>query len=93
MDVEFITCNNFIKLRGEINKNNVELFQVELQRALQKFDELTLSIEGLKHIDRSGVNALSELHIKSLKEKKQLHIVGLGCKELYNHFKSCEATA
>lgn len=93
MDLEIISCNNFIKLRGEINKNNVELFQTELQLALKKFNELTISIEDLKSVDRLGVNALADLHVSSIKENKQLSIVGLGCKELYDHFKSCEAVA
>lgn len=93
MDLEIVTCNNFIKLRGEINKNNVEIFQNNLQNALKKFNELTISIEGLKTVDRFGVNALADLHVKSIEENKQLYIVGLGCKELYDHFKSQEIAA
>lgn len=91
MDLELISCNNFIKLRGEINQNNVELFQTQIQQALKKFSDLTISIEDLRKVDRLGVNALADLHTKSLKENKQLSIVGLGCKELYEHFKSFEA--
>lgn len=93
MDLEIITCNNFVKLKGEINKNNVDFFQSKLERTLHEFDQLTISIEGLKSVDRLGVNSLAHLHVKSLKENKQLFIVGLGCKELYDHFKTNEAVA
>ncbi len=88
MDLEIISCNNFVKLRGEINKNNVEIFQEKLQNTLNKFDQLTISIDDLKSVDRFGVNALADLHVKSLENHKQLFIVGLGCKELYDHFQT-----
>ena len=36
------------------------------------------------------MNALTELHSKALLSNVQLSIVGLGCKELYDHFKTQE---
>lgn len=91
MDLRITSCNNFFKLKGILNKNNVDVFQSEFQNAFDRFDSLTISVEGLESVDRSGVNALADLHYLSLKNKKQLSIVGLGCKELYDHFKSSEA--
>ncbi|WP_203255982.1 STAS domain-containing protein [Hyunsoonleella ulvae] len=91
MDLRITSCNNFFKLKGILNKNNVESFRLEFQEAFRKFDSLTISVEGLESVDRFGVNALADLHTESLKINKQLSIVGLGCKELYDHFKSFEA--
>ncbi|TBN05316.1 hypothetical protein EYD45_03300 [Hyunsoonleella flava] len=91
MDLRITNCNNFFKLKGILNKDNVDVFRSEFQEAFEKFDSLTISIEGLESVDRFGVNALADLHTQSLKVNKQFSIVGLGCKELYDHFKSCEA--
>ncbi|MBC3757061.1 MULTISPECIES: STAS domain-containing protein [Hyunsoonleella] len=91
MELRITSCNNFYKLKGVLNKSNVDAFQTEFKDAFQKFNNLTISIEGLESVDRYGVNALMDLHEESLKTAKQLSIVGLGCKELYDHFKTNEA--
>jgi hypothetical protein len=51
-------------------------------------NSLTISIEDVESIDRFGVNALSELHKEAIAKQKNLAIIGLGCEDLYNHFKT-----
>ncbi len=91
MDLRITSCNNFYKLKGILNKNNIAVFQSEFQEAFEKFKTLTISVEGLDSVDRYGVNALTDLHTQSIKNNIELSIVGLGCKELYDHFKAYEA--
>ncbi len=91
MDLRITSCNNFFKLKGILNKSNVDVFQSEFQEAFEKFNALTISVEGLESVDKHGVNALADLHEKSLQHNIKLSIVGLGCKELYDHFKTQEA--
>ncbi len=91
MELRITNCNNFFKLKGTLNKNNIELFQNEFEEAFEKFNKLTVSIEGLESVDRTGVNAIADLHALSLKRNKELSIVGVGCKDLYDHFKDNEA--
>lgn len=91
MDLRITSCNNFFKLKGILNKNNVSEFQFEFKEAFKRFDTLTISVEGLESVDREGVNALADLHAQSIKSNIQLSIVGMGCKELYDHFKTFEA--
>ncbi|GAL66771.1 STAS domain-containing protein [Jejuia pallidilutea] len=93
MDLNIISCNNFIKLKGVLNKNNIGIFQAELLKAYKKYNALTISIEELQTVDCFGVNALADFHTKSLRDNKELSIVGLGCKALYEHFKANEAMA
>ncbi len=88
MDLRITSCNNFFKLKGELNKRNIGLFQNEFQSAFEKFNRLTISVEALESIDKTGVNAITELHSMSIKHNVELSIVGSGCKELYNHFKT-----
>lgn len=91
MDLRITNCNNFFKLKGILNKKNINVFQSEFQDAFQKFNKLTISLEDLESIDRYGVDALTDLHNKSVEKNIQLSIIGLGCKELYDHFKAFEA--
>ncbi|SEP98195.1 STAS domain-containing protein [Hyunsoonleella jejuensis] len=93
MDLRITSCNNFFKLKGILNKNNVAVFQSQFQEAFKNFNSLTISVEGLESVDRHGVNALADLHNQSIKNNIQLSIVGLGCKELYDHFKTTETAA
>lgn len=91
MDLSITSDNNVIKLKGILDFNNIDLFQTELLKAFKKYNVLTISVEELQKVDRFGVNALADFHIKSIRDNKQLSIVGLGCKELYEHFKAIEA--
>ena len=53
-------------------------------------DDILLDIEQVSSIDRAGVMALAKLHNESITKSKRLSIIGFGCKELYQHFKSEE---
>lgn len=84
-------CNELFKIEGNLNKLNVQVFQDEFQNIFEFFEKVTINIEELKGIDRYGVNALAKLHNESISKNKILYIVGLGCKDLYDHFNSKDA--
>jgi len=91
MGLVITNYNNFFKVKGILNKKNVHEFQEEFRNIFERIDTLTISIEGLEAIDRHGVNAIAKLHNESITKAKNLSIIGFGCKDLYNHFKSEEA--
>jgi len=91
MSLTITNYNNFYKVTGVLNRQSVAIFQEEFQDVFEKLTSVTISIEGLQSIDRDGVNALAKLHNESIALKKQLSIIGFGCKELYDHFKSNDA--
>jgi len=91
MSLTITNYNNFYKVTGVLNRQSVGIFQEEFQDVFEKLTSVTISIEGLQSIDRDGVNALAKLHNESIALKKQLSIIGFGCKELYDHFKSNDA--
>jgi anti-anti-sigma regulatory factor len=88
MELRITNCNNFFKIKGTLDKNNLGLFQSEFKNIFEKVNALTISIEDIDSMDRFGVNALAELHKEAIAKNKSLSIIGLGCKDLYNHFKS-----
>lgn len=93
MNIEITSYNNQFKLKGVLNRQNVNVFNSEFRNIFEKFNSLTLSIEGLTSIDRYGVNALAQLHNESISKQKSLSIIGMGCDDLYEHFRSEEEVA
>jgi ABC-type transporter Mla MlaB component len=88
MELKITNCNNFFKIKGTLDKKNLGVFQSEFKNIFEKVNSLTISIEAIESMDRYGVNALAELHKEAIAKHKSLSIIGLGCKDLYNHFKS-----
>ena len=91
MNLTITHYNNFFKVTGILNRQSVSIFQKEFENVFEKLQAVTISIEGLESIDREGVKALAKLHNESLASNKQLSIIGFGCKDLYDHFKSNDA--
>lgn len=93
MNLEITHHNNFFKVKGILDRNNLHIFQKEFKHIFDKFNALTISIESVEHIDRYGVNALAQLHNESITKGKSLSIIGMGCDDLYEHFKTEETAA
>ncbi|MAX70091.1 MAG: hypothetical protein CMC76_03175 [Flavobacteriaceae bacterium] len=90
MDLEITSYNNRYQIKGNLNKLNLKTFNAHFANIFEKLDNVLLDIERVESIDREGVMALARLHNESIIKSKKLSIIGLGCKELYQHFKSEE---
>lgn len=88
MDLRISSYNNFFTLKGILNRDTVYIFQKEFKHIFDKANAITISIEGLEFVDRYGVNAFAKLHSDAILKNKKLAIIGLGCEDLYAHFKS-----
>ncbi|WP_298551577.1 STAS domain-containing protein [uncultured Algibacter sp.] len=93
MDFQISQCNNFFKVKGILNKQSVNVFNDEFNNIFEKVNNLTISIQDIESMDKYGVDAISKLHEEALAKNKRLSIVGFGCKELYDHFKTEVAAA
>ena len=87
MNLKISHSQNFFKLKGILDKNSISFFKHEFNHIFEKVNNLTVSIEEIEWMDRYGVKAMSDLHNEALEKNKKLSIIGLGCKELYEHFK------
>ncbi|MTE26368.1 MULTISPECIES: STAS domain-containing protein [Winogradskyella] len=92
MDLQITNYNNRFQIKGTLNKLNLKTFHAHFSNIFDKLDDVLLDIESVESIDRAGVMALARLHNESITKSKRLSIVGLGCKDLYDHFKSQEET-
>lgn len=90
MDLEITHSNNFFRVKGSLDRNNIHLFKSKFRNIFEKANAITISIEDLKSIDRHGVTAIAQLHNESIIKQKRLSIIGLGCQDVFNHFKTKE---
>ena len=93
MELSITNYNNFYKLKGALNKQSLDLFNQTFRNVFDKFESLTVSLDGVEAIDRHGVKALASLHNLSVTKNKKLSIIGFGCKDLYDYFKAEETAA
>ncbi|MEO5788695.1 MAG: STAS domain-containing protein [Gelidibacter sp.] len=93
MDLQITSQNNLFQVTGTLNKFNVHHFKKEFSNIFDKQNALTINIQNVTSIDRYGVNALAQLHNEALVKGKKLSIIGMGCDDLYEHFKSEESVA
>ncbi|MEO1029832.1 MAG: STAS domain-containing protein [Bacteroidota bacterium] len=90
MDLQITSYNNRFQIKGTLNKLSLKTFNAHFANIFDELDDILLDIESVESIDRAGVMALARLHNESINKSKKLSIVGLGCKELYDHFKNQE---
>jgi anti-anti-sigma regulatory factor len=91
MNLRITSCNNYFKLKGVFDKESMNVFKSEFENIFDYFSNLTINIEEIESMDSHGVNALANLHQQSIERNRKLSIIGLGCKDLYEHFKSNSA--
>jgi ABC-type transporter Mla MlaB component len=87
MNLKITSSSNFFKLKGILDRSSLDVFQHEFKNIFEKVSTLTISIEEVEWMDRYGVQAMTGLHNEAIMKNKKLSIIGLGCKELYEHFK------
>lgn len=88
MELQITNYNNRFQIKGTLNKQSLRIFNMHFANIFDRLDDVLLDIESVESIDRAGVMALARLHNESITKSKKLAIVGLGCKELYDHFKT-----
>jgi anti-anti-sigma regulatory factor len=91
MSLRITSCNNYFKLKGIFNKEDMHVFKSEFENIFDYFSSLTINIEDLESIDSNGVSALANLHELAISRNRKFSIIGMGCKDLYDHFKSNSA--
>lgn len=86
MELQITSSNNFFKIKGILSKPNLSVFNEEFKNVFDSVNKITISIENIEWMDKHGVEALANLHAESILKNKELSVIGLGCKELYEHF-------
>ena len=91
MVLEILNEHDFFKVKGNLTRKSLPLFRDAFRNIFDKLDNVIISIEDLDGIDRYGVNAIAQLHNEAIKRDKKLSIIGLGNKEVFDHFSTNDA--
>lgn len=91
MGLQIIDQKECYQIKGVLNKSNVDTFTTYFKEVIGTSKQVTINIEELDSIDRVGVNALVKLYVQSLEKQSKFFVVGLGSKDLHEHFSSVEA--
>lgn len=88
MDLKITNSNSFFNIKGVLDRSTLHVFNEEFRHIFERFSMLTISIQEVESMDKYGVAAISRLHQEALAQNKRLSIIGFGCKDLYDHFKT-----
>ncbi|GAA4805003.1 STAS domain-containing protein [Litoribaculum gwangyangense] len=88
MDLKITNSNSFFKIKGVLDRSTLHIFNEEFRHIFERINILTISIQEVESIDEYGVAAIAKLHQEALTKNKRLSIIGFGCKDLYDHFKT-----
>ncbi|WP_347924031.1 hypothetical protein [Pontimicrobium sp. SW4] len=76
-------------LEGRLNTTTAEDFLKHFEHVISIRGRATINIENLSEIDKTGLSALKRLIINNARYfNKNVCVVGVGCKEIYDDFKS-----
>lgn len=86
MALQILELNEIFYITGKINSTTSNSFLTHFKHVLKKNDEVTINIDKVKEIDRTGVDAFRALYANAIESQKEFAITGYGCKDIYNEF-------
>lgn len=79
--------NGEFLVEGAITSATANHFQTHCEALMNAFGDLTINIERITEIDRSGLKALRALYDNALNYNRGFFMVGVGCKDIYDEFR------
>ncbi len=88
MALQILECNGTFYITGKINSRTSNSFLTHFTHVLRKHEDeaLTINIDKVSEIDRTGVEAFKKLHTTATENQKEFSITGYGCKDIYYEF-------
>lgn len=87
MDLQILECNGTFYLKGALNVTTSHPFVTHFEHVFKSTKEVTVNIDQVQEIDRSGVDALKAIYCNAENEHKKFSVIGNGCKDLYDEFR------
>ncbi|WP_299762477.1 STAS domain-containing protein [uncultured Dokdonia sp.] len=86
MALQILECDGTFYITGKINATTSNSFTTHFTHVLRKHEEVTINIDNVKEIDRTGVEAFKRLQTTATENQKEFSITGYGCKDIYYEF-------
>jgi ABC-type transporter Mla MlaB component len=87
MALHILECNGTFYLKGVLNVTTSNPFMTHFEHILKNTKDVTINIDQVKEIDRSGVDAFKIIYANAQKGNMRFSITGNGCKDLYDEFR------
>lgn len=88
MALKIIENQGIFELHGTLNSTTTKLFKQHFDLIVLTTKNLIINIDQLNFIDKSGVEVLKQLLHKGQMDHNRFSIVGNGCKDIYEEFRT-----
>ena len=91
MALQILEQNGTFELQGSLTTATTRSFIIHFEHIINTVKNVTVNIDKEKTIDVSGVDALKTLIAIALRSNNVFSVVGNGCKEIYDDYRSAFA--
>ena len=88
MALQILENKGTFYIQGKITCANVQAMKLHVEYVLEKKKHVTIDITKVTKIDIDGVLTLTKMYRKALLSNRIFTIVGVGSKDMYDHFNS-----
>lgn len=88
MALQILENNGIFELEGSLNTETSRSFIIHFEHIINTVKNVTVNIEKVIEIDSRGVEALKKLLNIALRTNNKFLIIGYGCKDIYDDYKS-----
>ncbi|MFT4780420.1 MAG: ABC-type transporter Mla MlaB component [Psychroserpens sp.] len=88
MALQILKQNGIFQLQGNLTTATTRSFIIHFEHIINKVKNVTVDIDRVHIIDASGVAALKTLIAIALRSNNIFSVVGYGCKDIYDDYRS-----
>ncbi|WP_298892868.1 hypothetical protein [uncultured Psychroserpens sp.] len=88
MALRILEENGAFQLHGSLTATTARSFIIHFEHIINTAKDVTVNIEKVKCIDACGVEALKTLIAIALQSNNMFSVIGYGCKDIYDDYKS-----
>ena len=86
MALQITENNGILFLKGDLNTSTSSLIVSYFENMFKSKQKITLNIDYVNSIDRTGVNTITNLLSKTVNNGDYFSVIGNGSKDLYDEF-------
>jgi len=88
MALQILEQNGTFELQGSLTASTTRSFIIHFEHIIKTVKDVTINIDKVNSIDTTGVDALKTLIAIALRSNNIFSVVGNGCKDIYDDYKS-----
>ena len=85
MAFQILKMDKVFYVNGQINRETSRSFIIQIEHKIERHKKVVININNVNEIDKEGLKAIKTLIGIALKKGKVFSVVGIGCKDVYDH--------